>query len=221
MNKNSNCKKELGQYYTIFNPFNNDAFISWLNNANLLKNDVILEPFAGSNNIVNMIKNIGINNNWACFDINDKIENKCKECPIKKLDTIKNFPKGYKMCITNPPYLSKVSASFKKLNYPNTNFDDLYKLCLSLMLENCEYVAAIIPESFITANIFHERLEAIISLNIEMFEDTTCPVCLALFIPIKSDNNFKIYKNNLFIGDYFSLKKYNLSEYINSNKEIV
>ena len=74
------------------------------------------------------------------------------------------------------------------------------------MLKNLDYVAAIVPESFITSELFHNRLYAIISLPYKMFDDTECPVCLALFT--KESDDFFIYRNNDYIGTYSELKDY-------------
>lgn len=208
-------KKQFGRYYTITNPFKNKIFIEWFSNKDITNNDIILEPFAGENNIVRLIKEIGIDNQWKCFDIIKPNHNEAPEFDIEIRDTIKSFPNGYKIAITNPPYLAKVSASRNKIPYPETAYDDLYKLCLNKLLDNCEYAGAIIPESFITAELFHNRLEIVISLPIKMFDDTECPVCLALFSNKKRGDDFQIYRNEEFLGNYYDLKKYDLSEYKN------
>uniref|UniRef100_A0A6M3KY72 Uncharacterized protein n=1 Tax=viral metagenome TaxID=1070528 RepID=A0A6M3KY72_9ZZZZ len=85
------------------------------------------------------------------------------------------------------------------------NHDDLYKLSLSKMLDSAPYVAVIIPESFITSGLFLNRISRVISLKIKMFDDTDCPVCLALFSP---SNGFKIYNDNELIGDIAKLREY-------------
>lgn len=190
-------KRENGQYYTITNPFNLTIFKIWFSNAKLSASDKILEPFAGANNIPKLIKETGIENEWVCYDI-EPSASPVIDIHIQVKDTLNNFPTGFKMAITNPPYLAKNSASRRKLKYPiNSSYDDLYKIALSKMLDNCDYVAAIIPESFITSNLFRERLYAFISLNCKMFNDTDCPVCLALF------NKTKTSDTKMFIGDNY------------------
>ncbi|WP_036430221.1 hypothetical protein [Mycoplasmopsis felis] len=71
-----------------------------------------LEPFAGENNIIDLIQELNLSQplNWDCFDINQPKENKVPEFDIKIQDTIKEFPKVYKVAITNPPYLAKNKA---------------------------------------------------------------------------------------------------------------
>lgn len=201
-------KRLLGQYFTITNPFDTVAFYKWLEEMSIdIKKETILEPFAGANNIPAMLRDSEIiTSNWACFDIQPNTENKCSAFPIMKRDTLASFPNGYNVCITNPPYLSKNSATRRGLDYPNTQYDDLYKLCLEKMLLNVGYVAAIIPETFITADLFTDRLKYVVSLTCKMFDDTDCPVCLALFVPDTSDD-FTIYAMNEQLGTYKDLCK--------------
>lgn len=186
------------------------------------KNTVLLEPFAGANNIVNMIKDLGFDNDWRCFDISPSENNVAKQYPIEKRDTILNFPEGFSVGITNPPYLAKNSATRANLDFPDTIYDDLYKVALDVMLNNLDYVAAIIPESFINSGLFHQRLFAFVSLTCKMFEDTDCPVCLALFIPVEKkieyeleESDFLVYRQNKKIGKYKTLAKERPSSTLN------
>ena len=199
-------KKTYGQFFTTTNPFYHNAFFKWFKAIPNIENEILLEPFAGSNNICEMIKNLGFMNEWKCFDISPSNLNKTPEYKIEKRDTIADYPKGYNVAITNPPYLAKNSATRSGKAFPDTEYDDLYKLALEVMLKNTMYVAAIIPESFITADIFHDRLDVFISLTCKMFDDTDCPVCLALFSPKQNlthlKNDFIIYQQNRKIGTY-------------------
>lgn len=205
-------KKLRGQFYTISNPFHTDIFYKWMNIIPPEARQTILEPFAGSNNIVKMISDLGFESEWACFDISPS-KSACEGISIKKRDTLKNFPVGYSTIITNPPYLAKNSAKRNGLPYPNTDHDDIYKLALEIMLDNAKYIASIIPESFATSGLFHSRLFALVSLPCKMFDDTDCPVCLALFIPANGKeeahlqrNDFLIYSNDILLGRYLQLK---------------
>lgn len=193
-------KREYGQYFTMTNPFDIDVFYDWME-LFIDDNTEILEPFAGSCNICDMIKDIGYNNNWVCYDI-DPVSN---DYNVEQRDTIANFPEGFTAAITNPPYLYKSSAKRRGIAFTNDKYDDLYKVSLDVMLNNLDYVAAIIPESFITSGLFHNRLYAVISLTCRMFSDTECPVCLALFVPEEQDD-FMVYRQNEFIGNYELIK---------------
>lgn len=203
-------KRMLGQYFTITNPFETVGFYKWLADIPNLQDETILEPFAGGNNIPKMIIQDEIlpHNAWACYDIKPAF-NKCPEFRIQTLDTLEHFPQGYNIVITNPPYLARVSASRRGLDYPKTEYDDLYKLCLDVMLKNVPYVAAIIPETFITSGLFHNRIHSIISLTCKMFDDTECPVCLTLFCP-EHEGTFKIYRMNECLGDFDKLAKHDI-----------
>lgn len=192
-------KRELGQYFTAYNPFQNEGFLTWAKECNLNKN-TILEPFAGSNNLINMLQNMDLCCDFKSFDIEP--QNKF----VKKKDTLKNFPKGYKVCITNPPYLAQNSAKRRKLEFPNIVYDDLYKYALEKCLENCDYVGAIIPASFFNANLFRDRLSHYILLNSKMFNDTEHPVCLALFKKCSSKDIY-LYNDNSYLGKLSDLQK--------------
>ncbi len=173
-----------------------------------MDDDQIIEPFAGANNIPRMLEDGDIlpEAKWVCFDI-EPGKNVYPKCKIEQRDTINNYPTGYKIAITNPPYLSKNSATRRGLAYPNTQYDDVYKLCLEVMLNNTPYVAAIIPETFITAGVFHSRLHSVVSLTCRMFDDTDCPVCLAMFVPKdEKPESFDIYRMNDYLGTYSELK---------------
>ena len=124
-----------------------------------------------------MLQDEGYNFDFLAYDINPGSPE------VKKRDTTQYFPQGYKLIITNPPYLAKNSACRKKIEFVNTKHDDLYKLCLEIMLKNCDYVGAIIPASFINADLFLDRLHSYTLLSSQMFMDTENPICLALFSP--------------------------------------
>ena len=201
-----NNKRVFGQYYTTHNPFDHILFKEWVE---LFISDIntVIEPFAGSNNIPYLLQSIGYNFTWKCYDI-EPGTSVVNELNIEKRDTINNFPNDSTVSITNPPYLCKSSARRRKIDYPWQE-DDLYKVCLSVMLENCDYVAAIIPESFITSNFHFERLWGIISLPYKMFDDTECPVCLAMFSP-NGKNGKKIFSGNDFLGTIEELTNHQL-----------
>lgn len=191
-------KRENGQYFTSHNPFNNSAFLSWSEESNM-QNNVILEPFAGSNNLIKMLQEMNLCNKFVSFDI----EPKCKNIILR--DTLKDFPKNFNICITNPPYLAQNSAKRRGLSYPNTEFDDLYKFSLHKCLENCQYVGAIVPASFLNSKLFRNRLSHYILLNNKMFCETAHPVCLALFKEESSD--VKIYEGNNYLGNLSEFEK--------------
>lgn len=146
--------------------------------------------------------------NWAGFDVHPEAqeENLVPNVKLIERDTIQNFPEGFDVCITNPPYLAKNSATRKGSQINFGNHQDLFEIALSKMLAKTSWVAAIIPESFITRGIFQKRLEFVISLNLEMFDDTEFPVCLAVFSPNDSID-FEIWRGDKFIGNKSDLDR--------------
>lgn len=177
----------LGQFYTTSDPFaGSDAFSLW--NSLRPKGVKVLEPFAGAGLLYSYL-----DEEWEGYDIDPKIDS------IVKQDTIKNFPIGYDVCITNPPYLAKTTISRKKLNV-SIKYQDLYLDCLELMLNNCGYVAAIIPSTFYNTGLFQDRLIAWDKLDKEVFSDTDVPVGVAYFAP--KSKGTKVYVNGKEIKEH-------------------
>lgn len=205
-------KRLHGQFFTTTNPFNSDLFHKWLKlNPGFTEHTPILEPFAGAGNIVGMVRDMGYDNPWDCYDIqpvNDPDLN-ATGIKVKERDTLTDFPSGYHLAITNPPYLARNSATRRGLPFPETRRDDLYQHALEVMLDHTPFVAAIIPESFTTQELFHDRLYAVVSLACRMFEDTEEPVCLALFVPEDEapGEDFMLYSNHRLIGSYRELRQ--------------
>ncbi len=182
-------KRELGQHFTEAtgdnNPFLHPAFKLWASRMN--STDTILEPFAGNKDLVRLLREAGYHNNVDCFDVDPK------KVDIIQRDTIADMPSGYRFIITNPPYISKSSATKnrnKTVKAGNStvdykaefeNFANIYLRSIQKCLDEAEFVAAIIPLSFINSGEFREYLESVVSLNYELFKDTEVPVCLALF----------------------------------------
>lgn len=201
-------KRNKGQFFTTTNPFKLNPFFEWYNKIPNIEEETVLEPFAGSNNIIEMIESINLKHpkGWNSYDIQPPEINKTPEYKVVRQDTLANFPEGYRVAITNPPYLAKNSATRRGLDFPETIYDDIYKESLLQMLNNLEYVAAIIPESFLNAGIFTERLDTVISLNVKMFEDTDCPVCLALFVSEETDD-IDVYRMDFKLGTLSELEE--------------
>lgn len=185
-------KRQNGRFYTEGNPFVLSPFKSWAKKIDL-KNKRVLEPFAGSNNIIRALQQIGFAEQFTSFDIEPH------NSKVKSRDTLSSFPRNYEVCITNPPWLAKNSAKRRGLMFPDTTHDDLYKFAIEKCLAYCPYVAAIIPASFVQSGIFRDRLNAIVLLHDQsMFMDTDNPVCLALFVP--QSQEISIYYDNDFVG---------------------
>ena len=201
-------RRENGVYYTkLCNPFDSIPFYKWIKKY-ALRDKKILEPFAGSNSIISFLQEIGMAKKYQSYDINPSASN------IYFRDTIASYPTGFDCCITNPPWFYKSSAIRRKNNYPNTHYNNIYKLCLHQSLKNNLFVVMLLPASFATAcfdsgfflreNLFYSRLETVIFINKPLFLDTENPVCLALFTSKKTSNIY-FYNDNEYIGNYQKL----------------
>lgn len=189
-----NSKRSLGQFFTVSqNPFQLTAFKQWAEEAKLL-NKQILEPFAGANHIIESLQATGLCNAFASYDITPAHH------AVVERDTMASFPTGFKVCVTNPPWLARNSATRRKLPYPACKHDDVYKYCLELCLKHCEFVAALIPASFLQSGLFQDRLSTYILLHRLIFNETENPVCLALFTGSK-DRSTRVFYDDEFIGE--------------------
>ena len=222
-------KRASGRYYTRGNPFQLEPFQTWANVSNL-EQQIVLEPFAGAKDIPRLIDAAHLQcRDWAFFDIEPGTTG------IVQRDTLSNFPKGFNVCITNPPWLARNSATRRGLPFPEkTRYDDLYKYALEQCLAHCGWVAAIIPEAFIRSGLFLERLCDFISLVPQregkreeenktrdtsyMFEDTEHPVGLALFAP-DTTSDVRLWRNNQFLGTMRELRRHLPQP--SSNRDIV
>ena len=195
----NNQKRGKGQYFTIKNPFDTAIFKTWAKEAGL-PNQRILEPFAGANHIIDSLQSLGLCNEYASYDISPARKD------VELRDTIEAFPTGFNVCVSNPPWLARNSATRRGLPYPTDRYDNLYKLCLELCLEFCEYVAVLLPASFLQSELFRDRLDSYILLHDLLFDETENPVCLALFSAEKS-RAINIYCDDKFIGILDELEK--------------
>ena len=201
MDDRVNKKRAQGRFYTNGNPFELEPFKQWAKQVGL-RNTRILEPFAGSNNLIKYLQSMKLCNKYASYDINPASD------AVKKLDAISFFPKGYDVCITNPPWLSRNSAKKRKIMFPY-KYDNIYKHCISIIAANCPFFAVLLPASYITTRMLFNRLESLILIHKDnVFADTENPVCLCLFNN-ESNEKINIYYDDEFIGDYYDLYRKN------------
>lgn len=201
-------KRAHGQFFTQGNPFVFTPFRQWFTAIPGIAAQTLLEPFAGANHLVRLMREAGYHQAWACFDI-DPPHCMAHGVAVQRRNTLRHFPRGFEVVVTNPPYLARNSAVRRGLPYPDTAYDDLYKHALAITLARVPYVAAIIPESFLGAGIFHDRLHSVVSLTSPMFTDTDCPVCLALFVPANGTvdgtpgaHDFALWDEDTYLGQY-------------------
>lgn len=170
-----NTKRAHGRYYTAANLFDTPHFHAWARAAGL-PHTPLTEPFAGRGDLLTHLRALDLCHRAHAYDIAPAAPT------ITKRDTLTNFPSA-QVIVTNPPWLARNSATRRGLPYPPTHYDDLYKHCLALCLQNAAYVAAIIPASFLSAHLFRPRLLAVDVAAAPVFTDTENPTCLALFTP--------------------------------------
>lgn len=205
-------KIKNGQFYTLGNPFAHTLVQEWFNNIPEVEKKTFVEPFAGANNIVKSFLEIYPQVDvaqWEAYDISPEAirTNEVPELTLIQRDTLKDFPNA-DVVITNPPYLAKNSATRMKLDIVQEfgKYQDLYELAVEKMLEHADYVAAIIPESFLTRKLFKDRLYGFVSIVDKLFDDTDFPVGIALWVPEKTED-YPIYIGNLKAGNFQKIKE--------------
>lgn len=192
-------KRKLGQYFTSSNPFRHPAFLDWAKAAGL-PSARVLEPFAGSNSLIGHLEEMGLCGDFVSFDIHPA------DSRVERRDTLGAFPGGFDVCVTNPPWLAKNSATVRGLPFPVCRYDDLYKFALEKCLDNCGFVAALVPESFVRSGLFRPRLTDFVSLTARLFRDTGHPVGLALFRP-RGCGETVVWSNRLRVGTLGELER--------------
>ena len=192
-------RRARGRFYTAGNPFTLAPFRDWANRAGL-PSQRVLEPFAGAGGLIRMLRELSLCGDFAAYDIDPA------DRAVRRRDTLADFPSGFAVCVTNPPWLARNSATRRGLPYPGGAYDDLYKRCLELCLAHCPHVAALVPASFLQSGLFRERLEHYILLHRLLFDDTENPVCLALFGP-EPTATVHIHHDGEYVGDLRALAR--------------
>ena len=88
-----NNKRIFGQYFTKLNPFTLNPFLEWCKNFDI-KKEIILEPFAGENSLIQFLINNGICSRYVSYDIEPRA------LDVNYRDTLKDFPKNFNLCVT-------------------------------------------------------------------------------------------------------------------------
>lgn len=194
-------KRLLGQYFTTGNPFMHPAFERWWHESGA---GSVLEPFAGADNLPALLAEAGFDADFTSYDIEPGAPT------VTARDTLADFPRGHDVIVTNPPYLARHFARRKGLavdHLPWGQFDNLWKVAIDQCLQHAPYVAAILPDSFVTSGLFRPRLRAVVSLTDRtMFQDTETPTCLALWGPDERDD-FEIWCAERRLGTYNALTR--------------
>lgn len=196
----SDEKRARGRYFTAANLFDAPHFRAWAADAGLPR-AALLEPFAGGGDLLAMLADLGLRGDFYACDLLPAAPG------IVRRDSLADFPRGFSVVVTNPPWLARNSATRRGLPFPQTRFDDLYKHCVDLCLRNAGHLAAIVPASFLVSGLFRRRLRALDVAGGAVFRDTENPVCLALFGPESSDA-ISIYQGGVSIGELSELERH-------------
>lgn len=196
-------KKKLGQYFTKKDLWLKPQIVQFIKNSSCT---IAYDPYAGNGDLLNMSSEYGIKRIKG-LDID-------KTLKWELNDSLKNIPHlDNAIIITNPPYLTKYSASRKKINIDYRYFEehtDLYQLAIDRMLEAQDYVVAIVPETYINSKYFEKNLSRVYSVTIlteNPFDDTENPVCVVCFDNVlKIPPEVKVYIDGEYLNDYSYFK---------------
>lgn len=211
-----NDKKRLGQYFTKKNLWLKPQIKDFIINSNC---NIAYDPYAGEGDLLKVSEEYEIFDTIG-LDI-DKSLNWTYNDSLKKIPHIDNA-----IIITNPPYLTKYSASRKHLNNSKLKnyfkeHTDLYQLAIDKILEAEEYAVLIVPETYINSSYFNKNLSRIFSITIlteNPFNDTENPVCIICFDNIcKNKSEIKVYKDNKYLNNYDYFDKLRLKPKNNYN----
>lgn len=169
-------QRRTGRFYTEANPFRHPAFRRWARSAGL-PGGTVLEPFAGANRLMEHLRGLGLCGDFRAYDLRPAARG------VRRRDTLASFPKGFDICVTNPPWLARNVATRLGMDFPDCGHRDVYGHALERCLSNCGWVAALVPESFLRTGLFRGRLRDFVSLTRPLFRDTAHPVGLAMFGP--------------------------------------
>lgn len=197
----NNEKTQLGQYFTKKDIWLKGHVIDFIKKSNC---SIAYDPFAGAGDLLNVCSSYGINETKG-LDIDPSLNWELNDS-LNKIPHLDNA-----IIITNPPYLTKYSASRKNINTNKMReyfekHTDLYQLAIDKMLEAQDFVVAIVPETYINSSFFEKHLGRVYSVTIlteNPFEDTDNPVCVVCFDDIeKTPPQVKVYADEEYLNDY-------------------
>jgi hypothetical protein len=191
-------KIELGQFFTKKDLWIRPQIRQFIDSINFNK---IVDPFAGAGHLLTPFTPTY---QVAGYDIDPTLT-----WPIN--DGLKGIPNHKSdLCITNPPYLAKTTATRFKRNgtyqyfeeFPE--FDNLYLMGLEQCLKSFDSGIAIIPETYLLHPKKTNRLISATILEENPFDDTDFPVVIVIWGASKQDD-YDIYKNDVYLGTNKSL----------------
>lgn len=215
-------RRSAGQWMTRGNPFYVESVCDWIAHQFDGFDDICAcEPYAGRLSLVKHLADsmpvLSKRISWSAYDVapQDASVLEVDGIEIAKRNTLLDVPGApYDLIVTNPPYLARNSARRRRLDFP---FDrdgvgiarpsDLYQFALDACLAAAGICVMLIPESFITSGYDKSRCNAIVSLRGDLFEDTECPVCLALFGRKRTDETVIVANDGAVIGELGEMRR--------------
>ena len=191
-------KIELGQFFTKKDIWLRPHIQTFINS---IKFNNIVDPFAGGGHL---LKPFVPKYKVSGYDIDPTLT-----WPIN--DGLKGIPTHPDdLCVTNPPYLAKTTATrFKRIGtyqyfdlFPE--FDDLYLMGLEQCLKSFPYGIALIPETYLLHPKKSKRIISATVLEDNPFDDTDFPIVIITWGP-DEQTDYDIYKNDTLLGTYNSL----------------
>lgn len=191
-------KVELGQFFTKKDIWLKPHIQKFIDS---IKFNKVIDPFAGGGHL---LKVFDPQHETGGYDIDPSLS-----WPIN--DGLKSMPAHPDdLCVTNPPYLAKTTASrFKRIGtyqyfdmYPE--FDDLYLMGLAQCLKSFPYGIAIVPETYLLHPKKTNRLISATILEENPFDDTDFPVVIVVWGPDEK-SDYDLYKNDAYIGTHKTL----------------
>ena len=192
-----NKKISLGQFFTKKDKWLRPQIENFIIKSNA---KILFDPFAGKGDLLKSLSHLTFDEKVG-MDIDVKLNWTFN-------DSLINIPRlENSIIVTNPPYLTKYSASRKKIGnetekyFSSSKYSDLYLIALKKMLENNDFIVAIVPETFINSNFTQKnRLHSITIIEENPFDDTDAPVCVVCFDKDqKPFTNISIYKNDKYL----------------------
>lgn len=186
-------KIELGQFFTKKDIWLRPHIQQFINSVKFNK---IIDPFAGGGHLLKVFEP---QHQTGGYDIDPTLS-----WPIN--DGLKSIPSHPDdICITNPPYLAKTTATrFKRTGTyqyfdMHPEFNDLYLMGLEQCLNSFPNGVAIIPETYLLHPKKSKKIVSATILEENPFDDTDFPVVIVCWTP-EEHLDYDVYKNDIHLG---------------------
>lgn len=159
---------------------------------------VAVDPFAGDGDLGRALKEAGLVSSFIGYDIRPDLG-------WATNDSLADIPAHDALVVTNPPFLAKHSARRKGLwNVVGSIFErtgryDLYEVALDRIREKYQHAVVILPETFVSSNYPKDHCKAIHIVSEPIFDDTDCPVVVAVF-DFRTKQKTRLFRDGSEVG---------------------